>query len=259
MQYYCQVMSKVMESISLLNTREAAHFLRVSEASIRRWSDSGLLPAQRVGRRRERRFAQSDLVKFLGKPSGDSQPAVTETSTVNVGGASVPLRAHLAPIYSTDLGGLRLSVPFLADGLRAGQPCFLNATGTVVKRYATALAQDHGIDIAAAADNGQLVLRDGPGSNAADAIENWERLFGKALSTRSTVLRVVGEMACVRPMFASDTHLMAYEEAYELMARRFPAVTLCQYDAREFDGEIMLRVLKSHPDMFAQHLGGFLN
>src|SRR5450759_207724 len=129
MQYYCQVMSKVMESISLLNTREAAHFLRVSEASIRRWSDSGLLPAQRVGRRRERRFAQSDLVKFLGKPSGDSQPAVTETSTVNVGGASVPLRAHLAPIYSTDLGGLRLSVPFLADGLRAGQPCFLNATG----------------------------------------------------------------------------------------------------------------------------------
>jgi MEDS: MEthanogen/methylotroph, DcmR Sensory domain len=66
-------------------------------------------------------------------------------------------------------------------------------------------------------------------------------------------------MACVRPMFASDTHLMAYEEAYELMARRFPAVTLCQYDAREFDGEIMLRVLKSHPDMFAQHLGGFLN
>jgi hypothetical protein len=178
---------------------------------------------------------------------------------VNVGGASVPLRAHLAPIYSTDLGGLRLSVPFLADGLRAGQPCFLNATGTVVERYATALAQDHGIDIAAAADNGQLVLRDGPGSNAADAIENWERLFGKALSTRSTVLRVVGEMACVRPMFASDTHLMAYEEAYELMARRFPAVTLCQYDAREFDGEIMLRVLKSHPDMFAQHLGGFLN
>ena len=259
MQYYCQVMSKVMESISLLNTREAAHFLRVSEASIRRWSDSGLLPAQRVGRRRERRFAQSDLVKFLGKPSGDSQPAVTETSTVNVGGASVPLRAHLAPIYSTDLGGLRLSVPFLADGLRAGQPCFLNATGPVVERYATALAQDHGIDIAAAADNGQLVLRDGPGSNAADAIENWERLFGKALSTRSTVLRVVGEMACVRPMFASDTHLMAYEEAYELMARRFPAVTLCQYDAREFDGEIMLRVLKSHPDMFAQNLGGFLN
>jgi excisionase family DNA binding protein len=259
MQYYCQLMSKVMESTSLLNTREAAHFLRVSEASIRRWSDSGLLPAQRVGRRRERRIAQSDLVKFLGKPSGDSQPAVTETSTVNVGGASVPLRAHLAPIYSTDLGGLRLSVPFLADGLRAGQPCFLVATGKVMERYATALAQDHGIDIGAAIDSGQLVRRDGHGANAVEAIGGWERLFGKALATRPTVVRVVGEMACVRAMFESDADMMAYEEAYELMASRFPLVTLCQYDAREFDGEIMLRALKSHPDMFVQHLGGFLN
>ncbi|TMB60947.1 MAG: helix-turn-helix domain-containing protein, partial [Chloroflexi bacterium] len=34
----------------LLTTREAATFLKVSEASIRRWTDSGLLPARRVGR-----------------------------------------------------------------------------------------------------------------------------------------------------------------------------------------------------------------
>jgi hypothetical protein len=43
------------------------------------------------------------------------------------------------------------------------------------------------------------------------------------------------------------------------MAKRFPAITLCQYDAREFNGEVMLRVLKAHPDMFELHLGGFLN
>ena len=43
----------VMVGDSLLNTEEAARFLRVSEASIRRWSDAGLLPARRVGRRRE--------------------------------------------------------------------------------------------------------------------------------------------------------------------------------------------------------------
>jgi hypothetical protein len=53
--------------------------------------------------------------------------------------------------------------------------------------------------------------------------------------------------------------MMAYEGAYELMARRYPVVTLCQYDAREFDGETMLRALKSHPDMFEQHIGRFLN
>jgi transcriptional repressor of dcmA and dcmR len=248
-----------MASNSLLNTREAAQFLRVSEASIRRWSDSGLLPAQRVGRRRERRFAPSDLREFLGKSSGDRRPAAAEISSVNVGGASVPVRSHLAPIYSTDLGGLRLSVPFLADGLRAGQPCFLVAAGPALERYASALSEEQSIDFVEATDSGRLVIIPGPGASVADAIANWERLFGKALAGGPTVLRVAGEMDSEREVFGSEAEMMAYEEAYEVMAKRFPVVTLCQYDAREFDGEIILRVLKSHPDMFAQHLGGFLN
>ena len=50
---------RVIHGDSLLNTKEAARFLRVSEASIRRWSDAGLLPARRVGRRRERLEARN--------------------------------------------------------------------------------------------------------------------------------------------------------------------------------------------------------
>jgi hypothetical protein len=231
----------------------------VSEASIRRWSDLGLLPSHRVGRRRERRFAQADLVLFLGKPTGQAKAAAREVISVNVGGASVPVRTHVAPIYGTDAGGLRLSVPFLADGLRAGQPCFLEATGAVLDRYAEALIAEQGIDLEAVTQSGQLVVLAGPGATAAEAVANWERLFAKALAGGPTVLRVVGEMAFVRPMLGSDAAMMSYEEAYELMARRFPAVTLCQYDAREFDGETILHVLKAHPDMFELHLGGFLN
>src|SRR6202140_2835689 len=247
-----------MVSSSLLNTKEAAQFLRVSEASIRHWSDSGLLPVQRVGRRRERRFVQGDLRRLLENPSAASRPTAPEVSAVNVGGTSVPLRTHLAPIYSSDLGGLRLSIPFLADGLRAGQPCFLVAAGKLLDRYTDALS-DERIDVAAATDAGRLVIIPGPGANVAEAISNWERAFGKALAGGPTVLRVIGEMVCEREVFGSEAAMMAYEEAYEVMAKRFPVVTLCQYDAREFDGEIMLRVLKSHPDMLVQHMGGFLN
>jgi|HubBroStandDraft_6_1064221.scaffolds.fasta_scaffold45860_2 excisionase family DNA binding protein len=250
--------SKVMASNSLLNTKEAAEFLRVSEASIRRWSNAGLLAAQRVGRRRERRFAPEDLRRFLENPASDSARPAPGLSQVNVGGASVPLRTHLAPIYSTDFGGLRLSVPFLADGLRAGQPCFLIAAGVHLDRYLNALA-DQRIDVASATDSGRLVIIPGPGADVAEAISGWERLFGQALAGGPTVLRVIGEMVCERMVFGSEAAMMAYEEAYEVMAKRFPVVTLCQYDAREFDGEIMLRALKSHPDMFEQHMGGFLN
>jgi excisionase family DNA binding protein len=249
---------RVVESNSLLNTKEAAQYLRVSEASIRRWSDSGLLPAQRVGRRQERRFTRGDLKRYLGQGTDQGQQA-PGFPAVNVGGTSVPVRSHLSPIYSTDLGGLRLSIPFLADGLRIGQPCFLAATGDVLERYSGALEAEHGIDVAAAQSNGRLTIVGWPGATIADAIAGWERLFAKALAGGPTVLRVVGEMACERPMFASEAEMMAYEEDYELMARRFPAVTLCQYDARAFDGGIILRALKSHPDMFQHHLGGFLN
>ena len=247
--------SGVIVSDSLLNTKEAARFLRVSEASIRRWSDAGLLPAQRVGRRRERRFVQADLVRFLGQPDGGPRAGVHAPSptTVTVGSASVPLRSHLAPIYSTDLGALRLAVPFLADGLKSRQPCFLVATGAVLERYAQALSEEN-IDLPEAARSGRLVILSG-----AETINDWERLFGNALVSRPTILRVVGEMACVRRMFASDADMLSLEEAYDLMAKRFPAVSLCQYDAREFDGETMLRALKAHPDMFAQRLGAFLN
>src|SRR5260370_33574528 len=103
-----------MVSNSLLNTEGAARFLRVSQASIRRWSDAGLLPARRVGRRRERRFATADLVQVLGQRSGDPLPS-RQAGTVIVGRPPVPLRTPLAPTYSTDLAGLRLAVPRLPE------------------------------------------------------------------------------------------------------------------------------------------------
>src|SRR2546427_3668084 len=68
----------------LLNTAEAARFLRVSQASIRRWSDSGLLAARRVGRRRERRFSEAGLQAFMQQPA--TARAAADASNVNVGG-----------------------------------------------------------------------------------------------------------------------------------------------------------------------------
>src|SRR2546428_9587207 len=62
----------------LLNTAEAARFLRVSQASIRRWSDSGLLAARRVGRRRERRVPRvglSGLISVATTTAARPEPA----------------------------------------------------------------------------------------------------------------------------------------------------------------------------------------
>jgi excisionase family DNA binding protein len=242
---------------ALLNTAEAARFLRVSQASIRRWSDAGLLRSLRVGRRRERRFAESDLIQFSNgaeRPSAPSQPAA-----LHVGGVSIPVPGHLATFYSTDVGRTRLTIPFLADGLRSGQTCFLVATDDVLKVYMEALGNEDGLRLSQAEASGQFTAVGFDGATVERAVAFWEGKFADILSRGPAVIRHVGEMSCVRPMFPSEDEMLRFEEGYEVMCRRFPVSAICQYDVREFDGVAMLRVLKSHPDLFEQRLATFLN
>src|SRR5256714_14575535 len=77
-------------SEDLLNTAEAARFLRVSQASVRRWSDSGLLAAKRVGRRRERRFSGRDPQAFIARPSPGVAPPRPPTRNLRGRGGGGP-------------------------------------------------------------------------------------------------------------------------------------------------------------------------
>jgi transcriptional repressor of dcmA and dcmR len=243
----------------LLNTEEAARFLRVSEASIRRWSDAGLLPARRIGGRRERRFREADLITYLGAGQATLGRGVSTQANINVGGVPLSLHSHVAAFYDSDPGRLRLSVPFLADGIRSGQPCFLAAGRDVVAVYVDAL-RDKGVDVDSAVNEGRFVpVADGPGATAQQALDFWEQQFWPARAAGQTVIRVVGEMSSERKLFASDAAMMAYEVAFSTLSNRFPMVTLCQYDVREFDGETIFQAIKVHPDLFGLHLGSFLN
>lgn len=49
----------------MLDIQEAAHVLGVHANTVRRWSNSGQLRAYRIGRRRDRRFKQEDISRFL--------------------------------------------------------------------------------------------------------------------------------------------------------------------------------------------------
>jgi excisionase family DNA binding protein len=228
----------------MLNTAEAARFLRVSQASIRRWADSGRLPASRVGGRRERRFKEADLVAFMERPYAPRE------GVVNIGGAQVSAPRHLASFFSSDEGGLRLTIPFFAEGLRHGQPCILVASEPLVSRYTTALNLSPGDGFTAVAFGG---------GTAAAAIAEWERRLSEIVAGGATVIRLVGEMASEREMFDSEEEMLRYEEAFDLMSRRYPVIVICQYDARAFSGFTLVRALKAHPDMFDLRLGSFLN
>lgn len=49
----------------MLTIREVAQLLHCHPTSVRRWSDEGLLPCYRIGRRGDRRFRPEDVRRFV--------------------------------------------------------------------------------------------------------------------------------------------------------------------------------------------------
>src|SRR5947208_9694813 len=86
-----------------LSTLQAAKRLGVSEASVRRWSDRGLLPVQRVGKRLERRFKPEHVERFA-VPARPGPPVASDPTRVKLAGQLVELGTHLATLYDSDAG-----------------------------------------------------------------------------------------------------------------------------------------------------------
>src|ERR1700675_2565072 len=98
----------------LLDIGEAARFLNVSETSLRRWTNTGVLQCLRIGQRRERRFRRADLLAFMeDQPSRsrlkDSRPAADSTSQALDDSITLTHGAHLCALFASELGRATLA------------------------------------------------------------------------------------------------------------------------------------------------------
>lgn len=238
------------DSEQLLDIEQAARFLNVSETSLRRWTNAGRLACLRVGRRRERRFRREDLLSFM-----ESQPAVgsaaeprpAEDGRMIIDGVAVRLGTHLCGLYDSDEGRIRQAADFLAGGCRPGCAGFLVAKPEDRARTLAALER---ADPAARLDieAGRLEVGEyAPGLEA--QLTWWETRIPAAIAAGATSVRVVGDIQGFAEKVSLEENL-AYEAAYDRrIARRFPVVTLCQYDVRRFSSPVVLECLKLHRDI----------
>jgi transcriptional repressor of dcmA and dcmR len=238
----------------LLDIKQAAALLHVTETTLRRWTNSGRLACLRIGSRRERRFRRADLVALLeAQPrlaAGDApEPVDAPAQGTLIAGVPVAHGTHLCSIYSSDDGQTKLAVGFLADGLVQGSACYLVAGPHATRNV---LAQLADVDsVRADLDAGLLTLC-GYQLTGAQHLEWLEASFVAALRKGARSIRLVGnvsddEAGLVRPF----ENITRYEEAYDrLLAKRFPLVTLCQYDARRYTGVELCEILKRHRDVF---------
>jgi transcriptional repressor of dcmA and dcmR len=218
------------EAPELLDIREAADFLRVSETSLRRWTNAGRLPCLRIGGRRERRFRRDDLLAFIGA-AGRAAPA--------------PLRNHFCELYTSDLGRVRGAAAFLSVGLQSGALCLLAAEKDVQRAVVARLEQDRP---AARKDlsDGRLVVGEYRASAAAQ-LEYWRGRIRTALKTGISRVYVIGDLSAGALSLIPFVEILEYEAEYDRsIARAFPVITLCQYDARKISGLDAAGVLQCH-------------
>lgn len=64
-----------LNSARMLTSTELARFLNIHINTVRRWTDQGLLKSYRIGPRRDRRFSQEDVIRFLRERDGSGQAA----------------------------------------------------------------------------------------------------------------------------------------------------------------------------------------
>ncbi len=112
----------------LLDITEAADFLRVSETSLRRWTNAGRLPCVRIGGRQERRFRREDLEAFLSRGSG--VPSLTAAPR------------HLCGFYTSDLTRARDAAALLAAAPRTAGRMFLVAKAAVRRAVLALLGRE---------------------------------------------------------------------------------------------------------------------
>jgi excisionase family DNA binding protein len=237
----------------LLDIGEAAQFLNVSETSLRRWTNAGVLPCLRVGRRRERRFRRDDLLAFMeNQPSHSSAsnafPAAASTASPLDLASVLTHGDHLSGFYANDLGLITLSVRFILDGLQEGSMVYVVASERSNKRLARYLKERRPTLQRDIADGRLLFCQYQKGPKA--QIRDFEQELNKAAAAGIQSFRVFGDTWEMRRKMTAEK-FAEYEAIYDqAIARRYPVVTLCAYDVRRFSGVGVLDALKAHRDTF---------
>ena len=254
----CTMSTTRNKTEEFLNIKQAAQILNASVISLRRWSDSGKLPCSRIGVKRERRFLLSDLYAYLElgavPNSNDSSGRVAH---IELEGITIDYGSHLCAFYETDPGRLKMSLPFLLDGLQLGDRCFLVAAGAAQTHILHELHSARPV-IDTDIEEGRLVIIDGM-SSGTEMYAFFEKSFLDASKHGIHQLRVLGDMAWFLHKGMGVKDLNEFETRYNNgLGHRFPVVSLCQYDVREFASKDVLGALRCHEDTFRYPLSRFL-
>lgn len=217
----------------LLDIKDAAGFLNVSEMSIRRWTNSGKLKSYRVGGKRERRFYISDLKKLL-HDSGNHR-----LKPLGLGGQRVPDGSHMTHFYTKKEEAFEVSIPYLLEGIGRGE-ALLAVMPPERSRELLETMERQGHPVVNWLNSGLLTV-----SAGMDSPEEMIRYLA-GFAARTHEFRVLGDMLwTVRKGWKSEA-LRTLEQAPTLMPPLENVLLLCQYSLEDFTGATIMMSAEWH-------------
>lgn len=174
---------------------------------------------------------------------------------VSLGFAEGAFRAgvHVCQVFSDDADRDQALTRFLGAGVRGQEccGCFSDHTSQ------SALIQEldgQGVDAAGAFASGALSLAGTREAYFSGGRFEPERMLAKlgafhhdAVARGYPAARLMGEMTNDIEQVPGGSRLLEYEARVSILLRDHPITTVCQYDARCFDGASIMDVLRVHP------------
>jgi hypothetical protein len=182
------------------------------------------------------------------------------TRSVTINGLRAATGDHICAFYRGREERDRLLVPFLREGVRAGDVC-LCITGARDHRHLERSildgCDDGGADLLEMRDSEETYLAGGTFSSER-MLANWrdwgEEIFGRR---GKAFARAITDLSWVQTALTGPAidDFMSYEVQATRYARAYPQVALCLYDLDKFRGDVIIPALKVHPKVF---FGGML-
>lgn len=178
----------------------------------------------------------------------------TTSMAMGLPGVSLAPGDHICAFYRGAKQRDELLVPYLREGLLAGDKCICVTDDPGADETVRALALELDVDVSLA--TGQLEPMRSEStylSGGYFAIDRmigfWEDAVGGAVRRDGFgFVRAVGEMTWALRDLPGVEHLLAYEARLNDFLPRYPQVVLCLYDLEKFsNGEILLDIMRTHP------------
>jgi hypothetical protein len=164
--------------------------------------------------------------------------------------------SHVCAFYRGDSDRDRLLTGYLGAGLTAGDKCICVVDSAYTAKRIESLPGTSG---GPGSFDGQLDIHlpestylAGGEFNTSDMLTFWTESMVKAEIEGFTFCRLAGEMTWALRDAPGVEHLVGYESELNRVTSSCPVIVLCLYDLDLFSGEVVVNIVKTHPQVLVQ-------